>query len=70
MAKRNPDDRDRRRRLIEESQEARRQMQEILDRVEGRSVHADLHDGRRQHRGRARHLLDAAGDADEGIDVG
>ncbi|MGH3079317.1 MAG: hypothetical protein ACRDPZ_14200 [Gaiellaceae bacterium] len=36
MAKPNPDDRDRRRRLIEESQEARRQMQEILDRVEAR----------------------------------
>ena len=36
MTKPNPEDRDRRRRLIEESQEARQQMQEILDRVEAR----------------------------------
>ena len=36
MAKPNPQDRDRRRRLIEDGQEARRQMQEIIDRVEAR----------------------------------
>ena len=36
MTKRNPEDRDRRRRLIEEGQAARRNMQEVLDRVEAR----------------------------------
>jgi hypothetical protein len=36
MAKPTPEDRDRRRRLIEEGEAARRQMQEILDRVEAR----------------------------------
>ena len=36
MTKPNPDDKDRHRRLIEEGQAARRNMQEILDRVEAR----------------------------------
>jgi len=36
MAKPNPEDRDRRRRLIEDGQAARQQMQEIIDRVEAR----------------------------------
>jgi len=36
MKKRSPEDKERRRRLIEESEAARRQMQEILDRVETR----------------------------------
>ena len=36
MTKPNPEDRDRHRRLIEDGEAARRQMQEILDRVEAR----------------------------------
>ena len=36
MKKPSPEDRDRRRRLLEESEAARRQMQEIIDRVEAR----------------------------------
>ena len=36
MSKPSPDDRERRRRVIEEGRLARQQMQEILDRVEAR----------------------------------
>ena len=36
MGKRTPEDRERIRRLIEDGEAARRQMQEILDRVEAR----------------------------------
>jgi hypothetical protein len=36
MTKPNPEDRDRRRRLIEDGQAARRNMQEIIDRVDAR----------------------------------
>jgi hypothetical protein len=36
MGKRTPEERERIRRLLEESEAARRQMQEILDRVEAR----------------------------------
>ena len=53
MAKRSPEDRERIQRLIEEGQAARRQMQEIIDRVEARMQERAA----RNERGLLRRLL-------------
>lgn len=53
MKKRSPEDRERYRRLIQESEAARRQMQEILDRVEARMQERAA----RRERGFLRRLL-------------
>jgi len=46
MAKRSPEDKERIRRIIEEGEAARRNMQEIIDRVEARMQERQAHNER------------------------